>query len=270
MLVASSCMLVVSSSTGREAGRVRIGTSGWSYGHWREVLYPRGVSARDFLPLYATHFPTVEVNSSFYHLPRSTTVAHWVAVTPSGFCFAVKASSYITYRLRLTRCEQPLAAFLEIAGGFGQKLGPILFQLPPGLHCDLSRLREFISLLPAGLRCAFEFRHKSWYQDGVFTLLSQHHLALCIHDLHGSEAPLEVTAPFVYLRLHGPQRAYTGSYGPEALESWAKIIGGWTAAGRDVYVYFNNDIGGYAVQNARELTALVGGPTGDVTPETQA
>jgi len=243
-------------------GHIFIGTSGWSYAHWREVFYPCKLPSRDYLAFYATEFPTVEVNSSFYHLPRETTVARWVSVTPEHFLFAIKASRYLTHQLRLRGCEDPLQTFLRLVAGLGAKLGPLLFQLPPGLHRDTPLLAAFLDLLPSGLRIAVEFRHKSWYDDEVFALLASRGTALCVHDLRGSEAPPMATAPFAYMRLHGPQQAYTGSYSSDALTAWAERITTWATEGRDVYLYFNNDIGGHAVQNARELRALVASAVG--------
>jgi len=238
-------------------GKILIGTSGWSYSHWRGIFYPPDVASANFLAFYTQKFPTVEINSSFYHLPRATTIARWASTTPAGFCFAVKASRYITHLLRLRNCAEPLQAFFTLVRGFGNKLGPVLFQLPPGLHRDTDLLAEFLALLPPDLRVAIEFRHKSWYENSVFALLVSHGVALCLHDMRGSEAPPEPTAPFVYLRFHGPQQAYTGSYEPSQLARRAAQIGEWAASGRDVYAYFNNDIGGYAVQNAQELRCLV-------------
>lgn len=238
-------------------GQVLIGASGWSYDHWREIFYPQRLAARDFLAFYASEFPTVEVNSSFYHLPRETTVARWVKVTPDGFCFAVKASRYITHRLRLRECEEPLKTFFRLAQGFGSKLGPVLFQLPPSLHRDENLLVDFLALLPQNLRAAVEFRHKSWYDDSIFALLSSHEVALCLHDFPGCETPMEMTASFTYVRFHGPRQAYTGSYDRARLAVWAERIRRWARNGHDIYAYFNNDIGGHAVHNACELSALV-------------
>lgn len=239
------------------SGHILIGTSGWSYAHWREVFYPPKLPPRDYLAFYAAEFPTVEINSSFYHLPRETTVARWASTTPESFCFSVKASRYLTHQLRLRDCQEPLQTFLGVVAGLAAKLGPLLFQLPPGLHRDSALLAEFLDLLPSRLRIAVEFRHKSWYEEEVFALLASRGVALCVHDLHGCEVPPVVTAPFAYVRLHGPARAYTGSYSSETLAAWAGTAVTWAAENRDVYVYFNNDIGGYAVQNARELQALV-------------
>lgn len=237
--------------------RAFIGTSGWSYAHWGGTFYPEGLPSHDYLAFYAAEFSTVEINSSFYHLPRETTIANWVKRTPDHFCFAVKASRYITHRLRLVNFEEPLETFVRLARGFGPKLGPVLFQLPPSLQRSEILLTEFLKFLSSDLRVAIEFRHKSWYEDSIFALLSGYGAALCLHDFPGSETPLEVTAPFVYLRFHGPQQAYTGSYDRAQLAAWAKRVSLWLECGRDVYAYFNNDIGGYAVQNARELRALV-------------
>jgi len=228
------------------------------------VFYPEALPARDRLVYYATEFPTVEINSTFYHLPRETTVASWARSTPSDFCFAVKVSGYITHRLRLRGCEEPLRAFVRVVGGLGSKLGPLLFQLPPSLRRDPGLLAEFVGLLMESLaplpnqpRVAFEFRHQSWYQEEVFQLLASQGVALCVHDFRDCEAPFRLTSSFAYVRLHGPQRPYTGSYGTEYLDRLANELRAWAASGQDSYVYFNNDVAGHAVCNARELRRRV-------------
>jgi uncharacterized protein YecE (DUF72 family) len=197
-------------------GRIFVGTSGWSYGHWREVFYPRALPAREYLRFYASHFATVEINSSFYHLPTAGTVTRWLQETPDHFCFALKASRYLTHRLRLRDADQSLQAFLQVAGLFGPKLGPLLFQLPPSLHRDDALLADFLAHLPRDRRVAFEFRHRSWYDDAVLALLSAAGVALCVHDFRGCETPpalcSRLTASFAYVRFHGPQSPYTGSY----------------------------------------------------------
>lgn len=238
-------------------GQVFIGTSGWSYAHWRDAFYPPSLATGDFLAFYASLFPVVELNSSFYHLPREATIARWVSVTPRHFRFALKASRVLTHRLRLRDCAEPLGLFLRLARGFGDRLGPLLFQLPPGLHCDAALLADFLEFLPRDLRLTFEFRHQSWYNEAVFALLATHRVALCFHDFRGCEAPHELTSSFVYVRLHGPQAPYTGSYNSAQLASWAGLVDTWASSGRDVYVFFNNDVGAHAVANARQLRALV-------------
>lgn len=240
--------------------KVLVGTSGWSYAHWKGVFYPPELRPKELLAFYASEFPTVEVNSSFYHMPCETTLEHWASATPDNFRFALKLNRYITHRLRLRQCREPLETFLRLALILGTKLGPLLVQLPPGLKRDLILLQDFLDLLPPDILAAIEFRHTSWYEEETFKLLSAKKRALCVHDLQGSEAPLLATAQFVYVRLHGPQRGYTGSYTQEQLAHWATTISAWLAAGKDVWVYFNNDIGGHAVHNARELRSLLERP----------
>ncbi len=238
-------------------GRCLIGTSGWSYEHWAGRFYPPPLPAAARLAFYARHFATVEINATFYRLPQPATVAHWAEETPGDFCFATKASRFITHMKKLKNPDASLAPFFAVIAGLGRKGGPILFQLPPRWHVNLDRLTEFLQALPAGYRYAFEFRDRSWHDGKVLAALADHGAALCIHDLAGHESPVETTADFVYLRLHGPKGPYRGQYGKAALGEWAQQIAGWNARGRDVYCYFNNDEKAYAVADAATLNELV-------------
>jgi uncharacterized protein YecE (DUF72 family) len=236
---------------------VRIGTAGWHYRHWRGPFYPADLSAKDMLRWYLERFDTVEINNSFYRLPAAQTFAAWRDATPARFTFAVKGSRYITHRKKLKDAVPALSRFLPPVEALGAKLGPILFQLPPRWSCNVARLTEFLSSLPARHRYTFEFRDPSWHDPAVYRLLTRHNAAFCIYELGGFVSPLAVTADFVYVRLHGPGAKYQGDYAADALEAWAWRIRGWRRALEAVYVYFDNDQAGYAAKNAAELKRLV-------------
>lgn len=238
--------------------RVRIGTSGWHYEHWRGPFYPPDLPASRMLAFYGQRFDSVELNNSFYHLPSEQAFAGWRDGTPAGFCFAVKANRYLTHMKKLKDPAPGLARFLPRAGVLGAKLGPILFQLPPRWHVNVERLATFLAALPARHRYSFELRDPSWHVPPVFAALRRHNAAFCIYDLEGFQAPIQVTADFVYVRLHGPTRAYGGCYSADALRAWARRVRRWAATGLRVFVYFDNDEAAYAVRNARELVRLVG------------
>lgn len=237
--------------------QVHIGTSGWVYPHWRGRFYPETLPEHDWLGFYARHFSSVEINCSFYRLPTNAVFAHWRDATPAGFIFSVKSSRFITHMKKLTEPAQTLPPLLDAVSGLGDKLGPLLFQLPPNWRVNLGRLREFLEALPRGLRVAFELRDPSWHCREVFDLLAEHNAAFCIYDLAGIESPRRLTADFTYLRLHGPGTAYCGRYGSRALHEWADWLSRQklTAA----YVYFDNDEAAYAVRDAAELQRLLSG-----------
>lgn len=237
-------------------GRLRIGTSGWVYPHWRGIFYPRGLPAARWLPYYAEHFDTVEVNNTFYHLPTAAAVEGWRRAAPRGFLFSVKASRYLTHIKRLAPERGPIETFFGRAGMLGSHLGPILFQLPPTARADPGRLAGFLSALPRRHRYCFEFRHPSWFVEEVYTLLRRGRVALCVAEREGRASPLVVTARFVYMRFHGSAQA-GGGYGARALRPWAERLGELLARGVDCYVYFNNDAGGHAVRDAQALCRLL-------------
>lgn len=232
---------------------VHIGTSGWHYDHWRGPFYPPALPAARMLVEYGRRFDSVEINSTFYRLPSPATVAHWYAGSPSPFCFTVKASRYLTHMKKLKDPQAGLDRLLPVVAGLREKLGPMLFQLPPHWHCDADRLNGFLEALPAGFRYAMELRDPRWHRPDISALLRRHGVAYCIFDLAGRQSPLEVTADFVYVRLHGPEGAYQGSYPDAALHRWAARIRTWRAGGLDVYCYFDNDEAGYAAHNALTL-----------------
>ncbi len=238
------------------AGRVRIGTSGWSYRHWRERFYPPKMPVRDHFPFYAGHFDTVELNNSFYRQPPRERFAAWAAQAPDGFLFAVKGSRYLSHVRRLRVEQKSVDLVVKPARGLGDKLGPILFQFQANFSCDLDRLDGFLPMLPASARFALEFRHPSWLVPGVFERLRAHRIALCIPDHPKMPQVLEVTTDFTYVRLHLPPRGL--GYSRRGLEAWRDRIIAWRNQGLAVYLYFNNDMEGYAVRNARTLKELLG------------
>jgi uncharacterized protein YecE (DUF72 family) len=232
----------------------RIGCSGWSYPHWRDRLYPEGLPQRRWLERYATVFDTVEVNATFYRLPRRDTVSAWVAETPAEFLFAVKASRYLTHVRRLTDLGRGVERFYDRIAPLveASKLGPVLWQLPETFHRDDDRLADALDRLPAG-RHAFEFRHVSWFAPDVYALLAAHGAALVVGD--HPERPFqahELTAGWTYLRFHHGSRGRRGNYSGRELDAWARRIGRWRERA-GVFAYFNNDQEGYAVRNAIDL-----------------
>lgn len=209
------------------------------------------------LDFYTKHFDTVEVNNSFYRLPSETVLADWRDSTPADFCFAVKGSRFITHNKKLKDPEPALERFLPKVEILGPKLGPILFQLPPLWQVNPERLKTFLGALPRDLHYAFEFRNETWNVEPIYELLRRFNSAYCIFHLAGFQSPLEITADFAYVRLHGPGGKYQGSYTDADLEEWASRIRSWTRLLKAVYVYFDNDQNGYAAQNALRLKGLV-------------
>lgn len=239
---------------------IYIGTSGWSYDHWTHVLYPEGLPPARRLEYYLPHFHTVELNSSYYHWPRDTTFARWRDRLPADFRLSVKAPRLLTHIQRLYSPERWLARIQQGLTQLGPQRGVLLVQLPPQMAFDEARLAYFLAQLPPGLETALEFRHPSWHQERVFDLLAQHSVAYCV--MSGAHLPciLRATSRIVYVRMHGPdpEHLYAGSYSHDNLTWWADRIREWVDMGHDVYVYFNNDAYGFAVQNALALKVLLG------------
>ena len=235
-----------------------IGTSGWHYDHWRDRFYPEKLPKSRWLEFYARFFPTVEINNSFYRLPSEKAFENWRTGSPTGFAFAVKASRLITHYRRLQNVEGLLDTFLGRARLLKEKLGPILYQLPPGLHRDDQRLDRFLALLPRDLQHAVEFRHASWIDEGVFQILRKHDVAFCVISLPGFDCPVVATASFSYVRFHGSQAMYASCYTDEELEQWATNLRNLAKGCERVCAYFNNDAEGHAVHNAMTLMAKVG------------
>jgi uncharacterized protein YecE (DUF72 family) len=239
--------------------QVHIGTSGWHYKHWMGAFYPPGTKQQDFMDYYLRFFRTVEINNSFYMLPKAETFTAWREAVPADFLYAVKASRYITHMKKLKDPQESVVRFFQNVEHLREKLGPILFQLPPRWEFNEERFTAFLAALPPYYRYTVEFRDPSWYHPRVYELLRQHHVAFCIYELDGHVSPLEVTAGFAYVRLHGPEGKYNGSYSEEALRWWAGWCREQQQAGREVFVYFDNDLNAYAPYNAKRLGELVQG-----------
>ncbi|AKD05175.1 DUF72 domain-containing protein [Pontibacter korlensis] len=237
--------------------QIHVGTSGWHYKHWMGTFYPQGMRQQEFTSYYTRFFKTVEVNNSFYKLPSAETFASWRQAVPDDFIFSVKASRYITHMKKLLDPQEGLSRFFGNADGLEHKLGPVLFQLPPGWKSNPGRLSDFMSLLPPYYKYTFEFRHPSWYNDEILGLLRKHNAAFCIYELDGHVSPLHITADFVYVRLHGPEGKYAGSYSESALQWWAEQCRQWQRQSLEVYVYFDNDQLGYAAFNALRLQEIL-------------
>ncbi len=236
---------------------IRIGTSGFHYKHWVGNFYPQKTPASKMFAYYERFFDTVEVNNSFYRLPRPGMFSNWRAEAPKNFLFAVKASRFLTHNKKLKDPENALENFLPRAEELREKLGPILFQLPPKWRCNNERLQEFLQALPKTHRYAFEFREASWHCSEVFEVLRRHNAAYCIYELAGFATQNQITADWTYIRLHGPRGKYQGSYSDEALRIWAERIQNWEQSLKAVYVYFDNDQAGYAAENAIRLKRIV-------------
>ncbi|MGB7931924.1 MAG: DUF72 domain-containing protein [Gammaproteobacteria bacterium] len=237
--------------------QIHIGTSGWSYDHWKGPFYPRHLDGERMLAYYAGHFRTTEINTSFYHLPAEETLTLWHDITPADFLFSVKASRFITHMKKLKDPGQGTSSFLRRIRMLGDKLGPILFQLPPRWRFNKERLTAFLNVLSGEFRYAFEFRDRSWLNEETCELLSRHRAAFCIYELDGFLSPKEITGDLVYVRLHGPGGPYRGSYNNERLSGWAGDFVCWAAQDRTVYCYFDNDERGYAARNALRLQTML-------------
>ena len=239
-------------------GRFFIGTSGFVYPHWRGILYPPGLPASRWLKHYARTFSTVELNVTFYRLPSLTSVQQWRAASPADFLFACKGSRFLTHMKRLRDPEGGLERFFGRVGQLREKLGPVLWQLPPQMdRPDLARLRQFLTHLPTFTRHAVEFRSEGWYTEEVCALLDSYQVAFCEHDLVERPPPRH-TGGFRYLRFHGAGAKYAGRYGRRALRPVARDL--LASRAGDAFVYFNNDVEGHAVRDAIELMDLVGQP----------
>ncbi len=232
---------------------LHIGTSGWHYPHWHGRFYPGGLKPEEWLGFYARKFACVEVNTSFYSPLDSASIQRWCDAVPDDFRFAVKAPKSITHLHKLRNASAELDSFLESVQPFGTRLGPLLFQLPPRWHCNIERLQSFLELLPNEFRYSFEFRDRDWHRPEVYVALEQAGAAFCVFDLAGTHCPQAATSELVYIRLHGPDGAYSGSYSAAALRTWGTSVDRWLRQGRDVYVFFDNDEQAYSIRNALSM-----------------
>ena len=238
--------------------RIHVGCSGWVYRHWRGIFYPEGLPQKRWFEHYSQEFDTVEINASFYRLPLASTFEGWRDKAPSGFRYAVKVNRFITHMKKLLECEAETDRFIELARPLGDALGPLLYQLPPSLHKNIERLAGFLSRLPTDLEHVVEFRHKSWYDEEVLALLDQQGVGFVSHDLKGLESPRWASGRTAYVRFHGASGKYHGRYSEDKLLDWADWCQEQRRTGRSVWCYFNNDIHGHALEDARTLKSMVG------------
>lgn len=234
------------------AAKLFAGTSGFSYPEWRGSFYPADLPGDEMLHHYSRVFPTVEINNTFYRFPRTEHVEQWRQATPKGFRFSVKVNRKITHNQRLRDVGELVRVQLERVQGLEDRRGPLLFQLPPSLRCDLPLLKDFLATLPP-LLCAVEFRHASWYTDEVYATLDEHHAALVIMESDEDTPVLEFVGPFAYLRLH------RSAYPPAELNAWAGRIEEQIAKKKDVYAYFTHEEGAPAPDYAQQLRKTVEG-----------
>jgi uncharacterized protein YecE (DUF72 family) len=237
--------------------QMRIGCSGWIYAHWRGRFYPEKLAVKNWFAFYAEHFDTVEINNSFYRLPKAETFDAWRAQAPPGFRYALKANRFLTQAKKLKDCEEPLQRMMTPFRHLGDKLGPILYQLPPRFRINLERLERFLELLPRDVVSVFEFRDESWYTDTVFALLERHRASFCAHDMPGSASPRLAVGPVAYVRFHGGEGKYRGRYPDERLLDWADWMRDQARSGRAVWAYFNNDAEAHAIHDALTLRAML-------------
>ncbi|HEX7709740.1 MAG TPA: DUF72 domain-containing protein [Sphingomonadaceae bacterium] len=236
---------------------VRIGCSGWVYQHWRGLFYPQDLAVKRWFEFYAQEFDTVEINNSFYRLPKAETFDAWRKQAPKGFRYAVKAQRYVTQAKKLKDGEETVPWIMERIRHLGPTLGPVLYQLPPRFKLNLERLESFLRVLPRNVVSVFEFRDPSWYKDQTFAVLERHGASFVAHDMPGSKSPRVAVGPIAYLRFHGGEGKYWGRYSDKGLIEWADWIAGQTREGRAVWAYFNNDAEAHAVHDAQTLRAMV-------------
>ena len=236
---------------------VRVGCSGWNYKHWREIFYPKGLPVSRWFAFYAEHFDTVEINNSFYMLPKAETFAKWRDQAPAGFCYAVKANRFLTQAKKLKECEEPIERMMAATLNLGDRLGPILYQLPPSLKINLERLEQFLQLVPKDVANVFEFRDKSWYVPETYELLDRYGASFCVHDMGGCASDRVAVGPVAYVRFHGGVGKYWGRYSDEVLLDWGDWMAEQARSGRPIWAYFNNDIHGHAIDDAQTLKAML-------------
>jgi uncharacterized protein YecE (DUF72 family) len=235
--------------------KAHIGTSGWQYSHWKGIFYPEGIKNADWLSFYASHFDTLEINATFYRDVKPSTYEKWHNAVPDEFLFSIKMSKFVTHIKRLKVDSRSVSRFTEGVRNMREKLGVVLIQLPPGLRFDEQLVRDFLGLLSKEHRYTVEARNKTFIDDKFFSLLEENKMAWCIADSAGRFPYYEVvTAPFVYMRLHGSQKLYASEYSDEELKVWRDKILRWN---KDAFVYFDNDFYGYAVKNALILRTLL-------------
>jgi uncharacterized protein YecE (DUF72 family) len=239
------------------SSQIHVGCSGWVYKHWRGIFYRDGLPQTRWFHRYAEEFDTVEINASFYRLPPEKTFDGWHEKAPPGFQYAMKANRFITHLKKLVGCDEEIDRFIELCRRLGDALGPILYQLPPSLHKDVPRLETFMKRLPGDVEQVVEFRHKSWYDEEVLGMLDRYGVGFVAHDLVGLVSPRWASGRTAYVRFHGTGGKYWGRYSDEQLVQWTDWCLDQARRGRSVWCYFNNDIHGHALDDARTLKSMV-------------
>jgi uncharacterized protein YecE (DUF72 family) len=240
-----------------ERGAIRVGCSGWVYKHWRGLFYPERLPQSRWFARYADEFDTVEINTSFYRLQSGDTFQKWRDQAPPGFCYAVKANRFLTQAKKLKECEEPLERMMGAVRRLGDRLGPILYQLPPNMNLNLERLESFLKIIPNDVTSVFEFRNSSWYVSDTYDLLDRYVAGFVVHDMAGSTTDRIAVGPVAYVRFHGGEGKYWGRYPDERLLSWADWLVDEARQGRTSWCYFNNDIHGHAIEDARTVKSMV-------------
>ncbi|GAB2759949.1 DUF72 domain-containing protein [Salinimicrobium soli] len=236
-------------------GKIRIGTSGYQYKHWKGDFYPKDMPVKDWFDHYTKFFNTVEINNTFYKMAEAEIFADWRKAAPKDFCYSIKYSRFGTHRKKLKDPEGHVAYFMDRVVHLKEKLGPILVQLPPNWKPNLQRLEGFLDVLPKDLRLAVEIRDERWFSEELFALLKKYKAALVLHDMI-KDHPKIITADWTYFRFHGQN--YSGSYSDKNLNSVAEEIREYVSKNKDVYAYFNNDLDGHAIRNALSLKEKLG------------
>ena len=238
--------------SGKQKAAWRVGTSGWSYEHWKGVFYPEELPRSRWFEYYTENFDTVEINYTFYSMPKEKTLEKWYHTSPEDFCFVLKMNRFVTHRKKLRDVTAESGKFFKLAAILKDKLGPILHQLPPSMKFENSfdLVGKYLGLLPGDMRHAFEFRDDSWVRDETFDILREHGAAWCVVSAPRLKRRLETTAPFAYVRFHGCTTWYSHDYSDDELDEWAREIRKWKRQGIDGFAYFNNDFEARAVRNA--------------------
>ena len=228
-----------------------IGTSGFQYAEWKGKFYPEDLPAAKMLPFYAERFSTTEINYTFHRIPAVKTIENWKTLTPENFRFALKAPQKVTHWSKLRDCADTLEYFLKVVSGLGDRLGPVLFQLPPTFKKDAAVLNSFLRELP-DMRAAFEFRHESWFDDEIFDLVRSRNIALCIADTDAVRTPKKITADYGYLRLR--REDYTNN----DIDRWADFVREQEAMWKDAFIYFKHEESGIGPKLAKQMAELLG------------
>jgi len=241
------------------SGSIYLGTSGWTYEHWKGVFYPDDVPKKLWFEYFGGRFDTVELNASFYRIPTVKATESWMKRSSDTFRFSVKMSRLITHVKKLGDCQREIDWFFSVFEPLFPKIAIFLVQLPPSLKFDLARLENFFGYLKSNTRYAFEFRNTSWYRDETYELLKKYGYSFCIHDMGGLATERIVSSESIYIRFHGFDSRYGGDYPDNILEEWAAWIRRQTEDGKKIFGYFNNDIGGFAAKNCLTLRSMLQG-----------